>query len=446
MSMDDARYDVLIIGGGPAGATAGLVLARAGLRVAILEAEPFPRFHIGESLLPRNFALFRELGILDRLRKLPHVPKFGAEFGFGDLRPTTRFIFGRWPFGSVGETFNIERAPFDAELLAAAREAGARVFAPLRVDAIPTLRDGEVAVRAGGRTFAASWLIDASGQGTVVGRHLRTRRVLPDLKKVAYYAHYENVKRLEGIEAGHPTIVMCREGWFWIIPLNETKTSVGLVMEADAARGAGVPAERMLAWGIARCPLVWERCRDASGPETNVVTADFSYTCRPYAGPGYFLVGDAATFVDPVFSTGVCLGMMSAVRAAEHILAVGAGRRSIRAARRDYIRYVEGSSAAFFKVVRYYYRHPFRELFVHGYGPLRVHQALLAILAGNVFPRPAFSLRWRFRFFQVVMAIQRWVPLVPRQPEVSLFDGSADASTLAAESVVSARAVAGGKV
>src|SRR5205085_7817820 len=118
------------------------------------------------------------------------------------------------------------------------------------------------------------------------------------LHKVAYFAHLENVDRPPGDEGGFPLIVMCEEGWFWLIPLDARRTSVGLVLDESAARAVDVPANRMLSWGIARCPAVLGRMREAAGPETNLVAADFSYTCRPYAGPGYFLAGDAAAFLD----------------------------------------------------------------------------------------------------------------------------------------------------
>src|SRR4029079_8756753 len=138
-------------------------------------------------------------------------------------------------------------------------------------------------------------------------------------------------------------IVVCKEGWFWLIPLDERRTSIGIVLDDRVARQLDVPPGERLAWAIARCPVVAERTAHAVFPETNYVAADFSYRCAPYAGPGHFLVGDAATFVDPIFSTGVCLGMMSAAEAARGVAGLIRGELKADDVRRRHIRFIEGS-------------------------------------------------------------------------------------------------------
>jgi 2-polyprenyl-6-methoxyphenol hydroxylase-like FAD-dependent oxidoreductase len=165
---------------------------------------------------------------------------------------------------------------------------------------------------------------------------------------------------------------------------------------------------------------VRERTAGATMTSETHVLADFSYRCAPYAGPGYFMAGDAATFVDPIFSTGVCLGMMSGAEAGRSILAVLREGRDPAPLRRRYIRFVEQSSAAFFRLVDMYYDHSFRELFLTGQGPLEVHRATMAILAGNVFPRPAFALRWRFWLLELFAWVNRYVPIAPRRQRFSL--------------------------
>jgi flavin-dependent dehydrogenase len=420
---DDPQYDALIIGGGPGGATAALLLASAGLRVLVLEKESFPRFHIGESFLPRAFPLIRELGLEQQVRQLPHVPKLGAEFGMGNDANTSRFTFAQGLLPGFA-TVNIARAAFDELLLREAQKAGAEVRQQTTVDQILELRDGDVKIFAAGQILNARYLIDASGQSTVVARHLKTRKAIsdPNLQKVAYFAHYENVQRLPAPEDGHPAILMADEGWFWIIALDDKTTSIGFVTHPNLAKQLAIPANRLLAWAIARCPVVRDRTQYARGDATNQVLADFSYTCRPYAGPGYFLVGDAAAFLDPIFSTGVTLAMMSAVEAARHTLSLIRTKAHPESARRQYIRFIDNSSKPLWRLIRRYYQHSFRELFLNGTGPLKMHCAVISVLAGQVFPKPPWSLRWRLRLFELCVQVNKLLPLVPRRARFSLLE------------------------
>jgi hypothetical protein len=160
--------------------------------------------------------------------------------------------------------------------------------------------------------------------------------------------------------------------------------------------------------------------RNASGPETNHVVSDFSYRCRPIAGEGYFLVGDAGAFLDPIFSTGVTLAMEGAVQVTNQLADIFSGKTSPAAARKKYIRFIEGSTAVFWRLVRGYYKHSFRELFMHGVGPLDVHRAVVAILAGHVFPKPEWKLRWRLRFFELCIFVNQYIAIVPRKNRFSL--------------------------
>jgi len=415
-------FDVIIAGGGPAGATAALLLARGGIRVCVLEKDTHPRFHIGESILPRTTPLLRELGIESRIRALTHVTKNGAEFGFGDNHETRKFTFNDALIKGT-PVFNIERAIFDNELLNLAREAGADVREATPVRSINKLETGDVEVAIGtgaaAQTIRARFLLDATGQGTLIGRKLNTRQGFddPDLQKVAYFQHFENVERLPGAESGHPCIIMCQEGWFWLIGTSESRTSVGFVTRPSFVRTLSVPPTEILAWAISRCPVVRHRMRNAVGPATNSVISDFSYRCRPYAGPGYFLIGDAACFLDPIFSTGVTLAMMGGKHTAELVLATFRGQISEASARRQHIAFIERSCKPFWRLIKNYYNHSFRELFMSGEGPLQMPGAIISILAGQVFPKVPWSLRWRHRLFDACVWLQQYMALTPhREP------------------------------
>ena len=405
----------------------------------ILEKATFPRFHIGESFLPATFSLLRELGLEKAFRELPHVPKFGADFamGYGGKLLRINFEDGFCP---EAECFNIERDIFDEMLLREAKNAGAE-FRQLTVKDIPVLDDGDVRIVTEAGEFKARYLLDASGQQTVVGKHLGTKKMVtdPELKKVAYFSQFEGVHRPTGKEEGHPLIAMVDEGWFWMIPLNKQKTSVGIVLSADAAKQImsdhGLKPEEMLQWAIDRTPVVKERMTEARGVFVNNVIADFSYNCRPYAGPGYFLIGDAAAFMDPIFSTGVSVAVNTSLAAAKFVDAILKGSITAAKARKRYIADLEESTGTLFKIIRQYYDHSFRELFIEGQGPCQVEKAVIGVLAGNVFPRPPFKMRWRLKLFDFFVKLNRKKQIVPRRRKFSLLKNAKKAPpTLAADS------------
>ena len=416
-------WDVVVIGGGPAGSTAAIHLARSGHRVLVLEKSEFPRFHVGESLIPQDMECFADLGLRDTMSRLPQAKKTGVEFAMGDGSTVSRIAFDQSLVAGESETFNIERAVLDQAMLDAARRAGAEVRERAKVDSIDHLADGDVRLTlAGGETVSAGYLIDASGQATLVGRHVKSRKNFcePRYQKLAYFGHFENVRRDNALGEDCITMVMCDEGWFWMIPIDERRVSVGMVLDASVARRVKRPANQMLFWGIERCPLIRERLAEAVYPPQNNVISDYSYSCRPYAGPGYFLIGDAATFLDPVFSTGIYLGMEGARQAAHEISAVLAGKRLPAEARRRYERFLKTGLKPFFRIIHAFYDRGFRDLFLNGSGPLSMHRAVIAVLCGQVFPRPAWSVRWRMRLFYACMVAQRKVTLVPRRAGFSL--------------------------
>lgn len=414
------RIDAVVLGAGPAGALAARRLARDGWRVLVLERAAFPRFRIGESLLPRTREILREEGLLDRLERVPHARKLGVDIGFGDgRRPPLRIRFDQVIGRGDREAFNVERAPFDAMLAEAAIEAGAEIRFDCPVREILTLAENDVRVRTDRGEIHARILLDCSGNATVVGRHLGTRRMHAKLRNVASFDHFTGVMPSAGTGAGEVdpwvSVIMAREGWFWMIPLDRERTSVGVVLDEQSWRQLPVPPEERLRWCIERCPAVADRMRDAKGPATNRTTADFTYRCDPTAGPGYFLVGDAGFFIDPVWSTGVTLGLSSAIEASRAASKLLAGRGSPERVRRAYTAWFSGRARIFSRLIHDFYDHSFREVMLTGRGPLQVERGLITLLAGAVFPRIPFGAAWRWWLLRAIVAMHRRFGIVGRQ-------------------------------
>ena len=409
------RCDVCIIGAGPAGSVAALELARGGLDVMVLDRSEFPRFRIGESMLPHAQRIMEELGLMGRVRAMPHVEKKGLELTFGDGRREPMAIaFDEMMGDGVKRTFNIRRSIFDRMLADAAAEAGARFRFGESVTGFDGLDHGDVRVRVGGRTIHADWLIDASGQACVLARHLGTRRFLPGFKNVSYFEHFEGCHRNTGEREGFATLAMCREGWFWMIALDETTTSIGVVLDNELARRIPAATTDRLRWCVDRCPAMSERMRDATGPDRNQVAGDFSYTCDRHADDGWFMIGDAAAFIDPVWSTGVTLGLDGGVAAARAILDVARGDVRPRSATDRHHARIARLRSEFMGLIGNFYDHSFRELIVSGRGPFQVHRAVVNMLAGEVFGGVPFGVRWRWELMKWFREINRFHPLNER--------------------------------
>lgn len=434
MICETKKYDAIVLGGGPTGSTAAYEMARRGLSVLLLEKSEFPRFRIGESFLPETYLQLKEMGLEQNFLDLPHVEKLGGSFTLGHgLQEPVDFWFKNGMVSRNSTSFNVERAPFDLMLLNAARDAGAEVCESEKVLGINRLEDDDVEIVSTSGVKRARFLVDATGGATVVARHLGTKVKFPELSNVGYFAHFSGVQRNSGEQGGFARIVMCEDAWFWLIPIDDERTSVGVVADHKFVKRVNVSAGRFLDWAIKRCPVMAELCENAIACEPNElpaganhVEADFSYQCKPYAGPGYFLCGDAATFIDPVFSTGVCLGMRSGEDAAKSVSEIIQKQSNPARCRRGFSRRARSSSKPMFKLVRMFYRHQFRELFLFGKGPLSLHGAVLEVLRGNVFPKPRFAVTWRFNLFIFFCWLQRFVSVTPALEKFWLETGSVD--------------------
>ena len=204
------------------------------------------------------------------------------------------------------------RVHLDMMMVEAARDAGADVRTSCALRSIQSHGDTGIIADTDAGIVHAKWMIDASGQASALGREFGTRRYHSFLRNVAYFEHFEGVIRPSGNAANCFGLTVMDEGWFWLIPLDEHRTSVGFVAREPLHRSLDVAPEDRFWWAVERTPIMAERMANARGPSTNRVIADFTYRCDPFAGPGFFLVGDAAAFLDPVWSTGLTLGLLAA--------------------------------------------------------------------------------------------------------------------------------------
>lgn len=404
-----APVDVLIVGGGPAGSTVACLLARAGFSVRLLEKERFPRFHIGESLLPYNVPLFKRLGVWERMLEHGFQRKFGGQFVFEPGGETLRLDFQNSLDSDLPMALQVRRAELDHILLDNARQSGAEVQEEAQVEDVLFDEAGGargVRARRQGETvdMEARVVIDATGRDTLLGHRLGLKTKDPQLGQAALYCHYRGADMGLGPEGGDILVVGGEYGWFWMIPLDTETTSVGVVFPSRVLKetrqdGCVRSPSEIFDRLVARSPQVSSRLRPAERARDVEGAADFSYRCDRFVGDGWMMVGDAAGFLDPVFSSGVLLAMRGAEHAAD-LLARRLKRPGPVTADqlRSYERFVRRGLDRFRRYILAYYDPGCVATFSEE-PPALIRRAVSSAFAGKVFERDPRVLLMEALFF-----------------------------------------------
>ena len=325
------EVDVVVIGGGPAGATAATLVAQQGYRVELFERERFPRFHIGESLIPETYWVLERLNMLPRMQASHFVKKYSVQFVNSAGRESAPFYFWDNKPHACSQTWQVVRSEFDQMMLENARDHGVAAHEGVRVHDVLFTGDRAVGVRIKEpdgtfRDVHAKVVVDATGQNGLLMNRLQLRVWDPTLNKGAIWTYWKGAVRDTGKDAGATLVIQTgnKKGWFWFIPLHDDILSIGVVGPFDYLLKGRPDYGKTYDEEVEHCPGVKERVSQAARVTGYFATKDYSYRSKQAAGDGWVLVGDAFGFLDPLYSSGVLLALRSGEQAAD---AIGEGLR-----------------------------------------------------------------------------------------------------------------------
>lgn len=399
-----APCEVLVIGGGPAGATIAALLAERGRDVVMLEKAKHPRFHIGESLLPLNLPLFERLGVDAEIRAIG-MPKYGAEFVSPWHGEPVTFDFADAVDKAFPLAYQVRRSDFDQILFQNAMRKGAQAIEECRATRVDFDEDGAlVAARhhdGRERQWRAKFVVDASGRDTLLASQLDAKQSNRKHNSAAIFGHFSGAKRLPGKAEGNISLFWFDHGWFWFIPLADGATSVGAVCWPYYMKARKSTPEQFFFETIALCPALAERLSDATLTSPVTATGNYSYGAKRAAGRGYLMLGDAYTFIDPVFSTGVLFAMQSAFVGATTVETCLDRPHRARAALKAFEAAMRHGPRVFSWFIYRVTTPTLRNLFMNPRNA-RLQEAVLSVLAGDIFrgtPLASRLLRFKIVYY-----------------------------------------------
>ena len=328
MQTNTNDYDVIVMGGGPAGSTVASILAREGRKVVLFEKEEFPRHHIGESLMTDTYWTFKRMGFLDKIKASPFVRKYSVQFANPAGKESRPFYFFEANHHESAVTWQVTRAVFDKMLIEHAEEQGAKVYQPTQVKQV--LFDGdratgcEVRMRDGSlEKFSAKVVVDATGQSAMLSNRFGWRLRDPKLQKAVLYSYFKGAHREPDLNGGATLVLRTgpgSNGWFWYIPLDNDITSVGIVADPDyLVKGRGKDLAKIFEEEVEKCEPCRRRVAEGTRVDKIYSIIDYSYRSKRCAGNGFILIGDAYGFLDPIYSSGVLLALKMAELASDAI-------------------------------------------------------------------------------------------------------------------------------